>query len=350
MPLLALAIASPLAVAGCEKANATVAAKEEPAVEVHTEKVTAVDTPRRLRLTGTLRGAKETDLAANVAGRIVKTDVERGQTVEQGDLLARVDVKAAQLALAEARVSVETSKTQQEINAAECARYEKLRESGVVTDLQYDQVAARCKTAPLHLEAARARQSMAAKNVGDGMIRSPFSGVVTERYVEVGEYVQPASRVVSLAQVDALRLVFSVPERNYPDVKQDAEVLLRVAAYGERTFAGKVAHISGAVRATRDIVVEARVDNPDHELLPGMFADIELTVGSEKLPSVPSTAVFERAGKPNVFVLQGGRLEQRVLSVAPEVKGRIPVRKGVSLGEQVVTKPGAELENGQRAR
>lgn len=348
---LLLVAAAPV-VSGCKKANATppTTKQEEPPVEVKTELVTPLDTPRTLRLTGTLRGKKETDLAANVAGRVLAIGLERGQTIEKGALVAQVDVRAAALALAEARVAVENSKTQEAINQADCARYEQLKAGGAVTALEYDQVTAKCKTAPLNREAAEARQSIAAKNVGDGVIRSPFAGVVTERYVEVGEYVQASSRVVSIAQVDELKLEFSLPEQNFPDVKLGAGVGFRVGAYRGELFGGKVEHISGAVRETRDVLVEARVANPDKKLLPGMFADIELTIGSEPLPSVPKAAVFEANGKLNVLVVVDGLLEQRVVQAAPEIAGRVPVRRGVALGERVVGSYGAGLKNGQRVK
>lgn len=319
-----------------------------PAVDVAKAEVTEIDAPQSLRLTGTLRGAKETDLAANVAGRILKTFVERGSEVKQGAVIAQVDVASAALSLKEARVQVATSKTQQEISEADCARYEQLKSKGAVTDLEYDQVTAKCKTAPLNLEAAQARQSLLAKNVGDGQIRSPFSGVVTERYIEVGEYVQPASKVVSLAQVEELRLELSLPEAHFPDVKIGADVAFRVAAYGNELFHGKVVHISGAVRETRDVLVEASVANPDKKLLPGMFADIDLAIGTKLLPSVPKEAVFEQNGKSNVLVVKDGFLEQRVLQSGEEFEGRIPVLKGVVVGEQVVERYSATLSNGQR--
>lgn len=334
----------------CQRPAAAVEEKREEPVSVEVTEVTEIDAPQTLRLTGTLRGAKQTELAANVAGRVQETLVERGTEVKKGALLARVDVSAAALALAEARVQVEAFKTRQEINQADCDRYEALKAKGAVSDLEYDQVMAKCKTAPLDLEAARARQNLAAKNVGDGMIRAPFDGVVTERYVEVGEYVQPSSRVVSLAQVDELRLEFSLPEANFTDVKNGADVAFRVVAYKDEVFRGKVVHISGAIRDTRDVLVEAVVANADHRLLPGMFAEVELDTGTRKLPSVPETAVFEQHGKQNVFVVKDGRLEQRVLQTGPRVEGRIAIVRGVVPGERVVTAPSPNLSNGQAVK
>lgn len=330
----------------CKKPEPPPARVEAPPVHVDSVEVTALDAPQSLRLIGNLRGAKETDLAANATGRILKTTVERGSEVKAGELLAQVDVSAAALALAEARVQVTTSKQQLELSQTDCARFEKLKGTGAIADFELDQMTAKCKIAPLQVQAAQARQSMVAKNVGDGMIRAPFAGVVTERFIEVGEYVLPASRVVSMAQIEELRLVFTVPEANYPDVKRDAPVAFRVAAYGEAPFQGKVVHVSSAVRDTRDIVVEAQVMNADKRLLPGMFADVSLNVGVKALPSVPKAAVFEQNGKKNVFVVSDGQLVQRVIQPEPEHEGRIPVVKGVTLGERVVGTYAPELRNG----
>ncbi len=338
---------SVLAGVGCKKAEPP--SPKPAALPVHVEALTvaAIEAPETLRLTGSLRGARETELAANVSGRILETFIERGASIQKGALLARVDVSAAALALAEAKLAVVTSKTQEEINQADCARYEQLKARGAATDLEYDQVTAKCKTAPLNLETAKARQSIAAKNVGDGAIRAPFSGVVAERYVEVGEYVQSSSKVVSIAQIDELRLEFSVPEANWPSVKTGADVTFHVTAYGDVGFHGTVAHIAGAVRETRDVLVEATVPNADRKLLPGMFASVDLSIGKRSLPTLPKSAVFAQNGKQNVLVIKDGLLEQRVLQTSAEFDGQIPVLKGVEVGEQVVRDYKPELSNGQ---
>jgi membrane fusion protein (multidrug efflux system) len=104
------------------------------------------------------------------------------------------------------------------------------------------------------------------------------------------------------------------------------------------------------VRETRDVIVEAHVENADKRLLPGMFADIEVAIGKEALPSVPKAAAFEANGKLNVFVVSDGALEQRVLQPGPEVGERVSVRRGVTLGEQVVAKYEPALKNGQRVK
>lgn len=338
VPVLFLAI-------GCKSPEAPRPEPEK--VEVNQVDVGTGKTPDVVRLTGTIEGARQTDLAANVSGRVLKTFVDRGTKVKQGDIIARVDVSAAALQLAEAKVQVETSRTQQAIDQVECERYTKLKERGAVTDLEYEQVMARCKKSPLNLDAAQARVSIAAKNVGDGVIRAPFSGVVTDRFVEVGEYVQASTRVVALAEVDALHLKFSVPEADYPKVKIGARVLFQVVAYGDRQFEGAVSRIGGAVRDTRDVLVEALVPNEDGALLPGMFADLRLVVGEKTVAAVPVASVFEQNAKSNVLVVREGALEQRVLQVYERAGDRVLVARGVEPGEKIVAPYRDGLKNGQ---
>jgi membrane fusion protein, multidrug efflux system len=346
LPILALLVLSAVALSGCKKSEAAPTTTVQK-VKVETVPATEIETPAVLRLTGNLKGERETELAANVSGRVLETLVERGGKVTKGQIIARIDTSAASLQLAEAKVQIATTETQTSIDQVECERYQKLKERGAVTDLEYSQVMARCQKNPLSLDAAKARASIAAKNVGDGVIRAPFAGVVTDRFIEVGEYVQPNTRVVSIANVDSLRLEFSVPEANYPAVKQDSEGRFVVAAYGEREFSGKVIHIGGAIRNTRDVLVEAEVPNNDGQLLPGMFANVSLIVGSKRVAAVPAAAVFQQNAKPNAFAVKNGVLEQRVLQVSTAQDGMVPVLAGIAVGEPVVAIHKAGLANGQ---
>jgi membrane fusion protein (multidrug efflux system) len=337
---------------GCKGATADAATSaESPAVAVKTAAVSEVEVPETLRLTGNVKGDRETDLAANIAGRVTKTSVERGAEVKPGQVLAQVDVRAAALSAAEANAQVQNAQAQAAQAESDCARYEQLKKKGAITDLEYDKVAINCRTMPLTVQAASARARLAAQNVGDGTIRAPFAGVVTERYVDVGEYVRSDSRVVTIVSVDPLRLELSVPEADAGKVQQGATVNFRVAAYPQRTFTGTVRFVSGAIRATtRDLAVEAVVPNPDKALKPGMFADVELKTGTRKLPAVPKAAVFDKNGTKHCFFVVGGRLQERVLSTSDEVGGAVSVTKGAALGENVALGDPKTLSNGQRVR
>ncbi len=225
---------------------------------MQTEPVQVIDVPHVIRLTGTLRGDREADLAANAAGRVLSTSVERGEQIKPGQVLAKLDTRAASLSATEARAQAASTRAQEEQARAECKRYEELKGKGAISDMEYQERVTQCRMLPFNLQAASARAALAAQNVGDGLIRAPFAGVVTERYVEVGQFVRQDTRVVSIVSVDPLRLEIAVPETHVAHVVQGAELTFTVASYPGKTFDGKVKFVSGALRpATRDLVVEA---------------------------------------------------------------------------------------------
>jgi membrane fusion protein, multidrug efflux system len=316
--------------------------------DVTTEAVTALEVPKTLRLTGTLRGNREADLAANATGRVLAVAIERGDQVKLGTVLAKLDVRAATLSASEARAQAASARTQQDLARDECDVYAKLRERGALSDLEYSQRVAQCKVLPLTAEAASARADLAAQNVGDGIIRAPFAGIIAERFIEVGQYVRQDTKVATIVSLDPIRLQLAVPEAEVAKVHEGATVRFGVSAYPGRRFDGKLRFVSGVVRAsTRDLVVEAVVENEERLLLPGMFADVELAVGSQQLPSVPAAALVEHGEHSRLFVVNGGRLEERVVSLGPAVGGRVSVLRGVGLNDQVVVSDPSALANGQ---
>jgi len=335
----------------CKQAPASQKADAAPPVAVPTVEVTEIEVPDTLRLTGSLRGFRETDLAANAAGRVLSTAVERGQQVTQGQVLAQLDVRAARLSATEASAQARSVAAQEQQAKNDCARYEKLHETGSISELEYSRMATQCQTLGMSSEAASARARLAAQNVGDGAIRAPFAGVITERYVEVGQFLRQDSRVVTIVSLDPLRLELAVPEAHLAKVKEGAAVVFQVGAYEDQRFTGKVRFVSGAVRSqTRDLVVEAIVENPDKLLKPGMFADVHLPIGTRKLPGVPRSALVTRDGKARAFVLVDGRLEERILALGADAGDRVAVTKGVVKGDKIASGELGALTNGMAVK
>jgi membrane fusion protein, multidrug efflux system len=264
-------------------------------------------------------------------------------------VLARLDMRAASLSAVEARAQAESAGAEAERAALDCKRSEALHQRGSISDAEHQLRMTQCRTIPLSFEAATARARLAAQNVGDGLVRAPFDGVVTDRYIEVGQYLRHDSRVISLASLDPLRLEMAVPEAELAKVRVGADVSFAVSAYPDRRFGGNIRFIAGAVRqTTRDLIVEAVVPNADGALKPGMFADVELVTGQRSLPSLPRAAIVGRDGESRAFFVVGGRLEERVLALGPAVGGRISVAKGARDGEQVALGELADLSNGAR--
>ena len=304
--------------------------------------------PRSLSLTGTLRGERQTDLAANANGRVLEMLVERGAEVKKGALIARLDVRAAALSAAEAQASVALARAQEATATRECDRSKNLLAKGVISQAEFDRTSDLCRTSPLSVAAAAARVNSASQGIGDGQIRAPFDGMISERFVEVGEYVRQDSKVVSLVAIGQLRLEFTVPEASLASVKEGGPLTFTVTAYPDRKFTGTVRFISAALReTTRDLVAEAKVENADRALRPGMFASIALATGEAPSTVAPKSAVVLKDGRARVFAVVDHRLEERVVQTGVEKDDLVAVVRGVRAGDKLVLKPSEALQNGQ---
>jgi RND family efflux transporter MFP subunit len=348
---LAVIVTQALGLTGCKKpagnpAQLTSAQTEAP-IKVQTAPVTERPMSEHLVLTGTLRASQESEVAADAAGKVTATFVERGQRVKQGDVLVILDARGAAITATAAQAQSQLAKAQFEQAQRECERVKALKESGAISQAEYDRVTSQCQTTQWSVAAAQAQQKSAQKIVGDAIIRAPFSGVIGERYVNVGQYVMPSTRVVSLYAPDPLRLELTVPEANIGGVKQDQPVTFTVSAYGDEKFTGSVKLISPNVRpTTRDLVIEAFCPNPDGKLKPGMFAIAKLATAEKPQPAVPSAAIVTRDGVSRAFVVVDKRVQERIVQTGGERDGNTAVVVGLKVGEQVVVSPSPDVRDG----
>lgn len=338
-------------VVGCKKPEAQEAhltsAKPELPIKAQTALVVEQPMPEHLVLTGTLRASQESEVAADAAGKVTATFVERGQRVKQGDILAVLDARGASITASAANAQSQLAKAQLEQAQRECERVRSLKESGAISQAEYDRVTSQCQTTQWSAAAAHAQQQNAQKIVGDSVIRAPFGGVVGERYVNVGQYVQPSTRVVSLYAPDPLRLELTVPEANIAGIKPEGPVVFTVSAYGDETFTGAVKLISPNVRpTTRDLVVEAFCPNAEAKLKPGMFAVAKLETSEKPQPAVPSAAVVSRADVSRVYAIIDKRVQERIVQTGGERGGKTAIVAGVKVGESVIVSPGPEVRDG----
>lgn len=359
MPLARVAIIaslSALLAAGCKKpegtAELTSAKQDTPPIAVQTAVVVERSMPEHLVLTGTLRASQESEVAADAAGKVTATLVERGQTVKKGTTLAVLDSRGA--AITANAMNAQSSLAQAQLDQAkrECDRVKALKDSGSISQAEYDRVTAQCQTTQFQVAAAQAQAQNAAKIVGDAVIRAPFDGIIGERYVNVGQYVQPSTKIVSLYTPDPLRIELTVPEQNIGGLKVDTPVAFTVTAHGDQKFDASVKFISPNVRpTTRDLVVEAFAPNPENKLKPGMFALARLQVGEKKMLAVPVEAVKKGdGGDARVFLVVDKSIQERVVQVASEAEGQVGIVVGVKPGDTVVVRPGPDVRDGAKVK
>ena len=343
--ILALAV-----LAACGKAAPASEQKPkivDPPVSVQTAPIQRQKLPRLLTLTGSVIAHAQSEVAANVGGRIVATYVERGQAVKKGDPLALVDARAAGLSASAAKAQSEAAATQVELAQQECARADKLFAEGASTAAEHARARAQCKAQLFSATAAQANADLAKKVVGDSMIRAPIDGVIGERYVNVGEFVQQPSRIASIYAMDPVRVQISVPEAAVAQIREGQTLQLRVGAWGDRTFPARVEYISAALRPnTRDLIVEALASNPDHALRPGMFGTVSLQIGKEEHPTVPVEALRRDGSVSRLFLSREGKAFELVVRTGLEKDGRVAVIEDFEPNDTVILNPPAQLRDG----
>ena len=347
-PLLALPM---LALCACQsgvKSEPEPKPRDKP-VHVESALVEEKPVPRTMTVTGTLEADQRTELAANAAGRVMRTFVERGDHVKLGALLAQLDSRGAALSHSEAEANAKQIADQLAAVRADCARYETLRAKGAITQQEYDRQASQCTTQASSEEAARARLADAARVLSDAAIRAPFAGVIGERFVTAGDYVQPSSKVVTLLVDDPLRLRISVPEPAIPYAREGTQVTFKVLSLPDRQFTAVIKYVGREMRPqTRDMIDEAIVDNKQRLLLPGTFVSVQLPIGEAPHAIVPKSAVVEDDSGSTVFVIADKRLEQRAVHTTLALGDALAVSEGLKKGERVVINPPPNLKDGSR--
>jgi membrane fusion protein (multidrug efflux system) len=348
--IVALAALSGVGAAGCRHASAEAkVSHQEAAVKVQTTTVDEGDVPRFLTMTGTLIANQDADVAADAMGRIAQTYVERGSLVPKGAPLARIDARSLALTENEASAQVHALEVESSLATRDCARSDKLFEEGSISKAEHDRQSSRCQSTDWSKTAAEARARMAVKAVGDSVIRAPFAGIVAERFVTPGEYVHPDTRVVTLVDMDTMRLELTVSESAVNNVEEGQTVGFRVAGLDGVEFPAKVRYVGPALRrASRDLLVEATLANHDHKLRPGMFATARIALGTYRAPTVSLRAVHDEGSVRRVFVVRDKKVEERIVETGERLGEVVAVVQGLKAGEQVVETAAGEIKDGVR--
>jgi RND family efflux transporter MFP subunit len=340
---------------------------------------------RFIHATGTLVAEEQAGVAAETAGRVVATPIERGTATSQGAELirlspteteAQVGEAEANAAQIEARLGltsgapfdvntvpeVQNAKASFELAQSEFTRIQSLLDQRVVSQSEFDQRRTQMEAARQlyevakngaaqqyqSLQAARARVVLARKALADTVVRAPFTGLVAERLVSVGDYVTRGMKVAVVVRINPLRAQLTVPEQFISAVAVGQPIAFEVDAYPGRQFAATIRYVSPTLQADRRaLTVEAAVPNPNNELKPGLFATAKVQQ-SKPTPAilVPATAVRASAGASRVYVVKGDYVEERVVTVGQSVDQSVEVTSGLAVGERVATANVAQLTDG----
>jgi RND family efflux transporter MFP subunit len=292
-------------------------------------------------LSGTLIAERTARLRPQVNGTILSLPVRVGTPVSRGQLLAVIDttvvadqLRAARLGLVSAELAAGDAERNRD-------RSEELHRAGAIARRDLEMARTAASQAGAMLEDARARLAAARQRMDDAMVRAPFSGIVAEVPASVGDVVSSTGGGTIAVVVDptVLELEAGVPARFLDQMRPGARVQFAVPAHPGRIFAGTIARVSPAIDvATGQVVIYARVPNPDGVLAAGLFAEGRVTVGSARGLAVPLNALDPTQPGPAVRRVRGGIVEVVTveLGVRDELLERVEVTGGLAAGDTVL--------------
>jgi len=206
---------------------------------------------------------------------------------------------------------------------------------------------AKIKGVQAQAEQAEVALGLAEIRLEDCTIKAPISGIISKRFVDVGAMVGPTQPLVSIVDIDTVKLLTHVSDEDLDKVKLTQEVEVKVGTYLNRSYQVKEINISPVMDPlSRKIEVKINISNPDYLLKPGMFPKIKLWGEKKNLLLVPKGAVVKKEGKEQVFVVRDNRAYLQKVTVGLEKDGLVQIIKGLKEGDQVVISGQIDLNSG----
>lgn len=344
-------------------------------VPIETTRVQRISIQRTVDLAGSLVSPDQATVSSEVAGVVRQVLVQLGQEISAGQVVAKLDTTELELALQRARSQLKQTEAQlgidgirfkepppvEEISSvrvaaanrddalAQLRRAQRLRSQNLLPQADLDTAETRVKVTEASYQSAlesvqsliatlqerRHAVELAEKKLRDTDIRSAISGQVAARLVQQGEYIRENTPVVSIVQMNPLKVKTAIQERHAGIVRPGLPVEFSVESAPGEKFRGKVAYISPSVdQTTRTFTVEILVDNSNRRLKPGFFAKgLIFTHQDQDVLAVPEKAISTLAGVSNVYVIENGKARQQMISLGSRVGDLYEVVEGLKGGE-----------------
>ena len=299
----------------------------------------------QLAAVGSLRAVRGVDVTTEVAGLVREIAFRSGQEVKAGRVLVRLNADSDVALLQSLQAAADLAQT---VYQRDKAQYD----IKAIAKAQLDADAA-------DLKGKKAQVSQQAALVDKKTIRAPFAGRLGISTINPGQYINPGDAIVTLQAIDPIYADFTLPQQQLGLLAIGQIVAVDTNAFSGQTFAGKVLSINPRVdSSTRNVQVEATVDNHERKLLPGMYANVKIDAGTEqRYLTLPQTAITYNPYGATVFLVKAGtqpNSQGKTLPVAQQVfvtpgptRGdQVAILKGVDAGAQVVTSGQLKLKNG----
>jgi membrane fusion protein (multidrug efflux system) len=299
--------------------------------------------PSTLAVIGTAAAVQGVTVGADLPGVVEKIHFESGQTVHQGDVLVELDIRQEKSQLA-------TIEAQRDLAHVQFGRSEELSKAGVISKSDYDNAASLQKT-------TEAQVSEVKSTIARKTIHAPFTGVLGLRQISVGQYLAAGQAIVTLESRNPIYVNFGVPQQDTPKMKLGRSVRVTSTDLPGVKFGGKITALDSIINEqTRNIQIQATLENPGGKLRPGMYLDVELPLGeSRDVIPLPASAINYAPSGDSVFVVGDMKDEktgksykgvrQQIVKIEGTKGDQVAIVSGLNPGDEVVSAGAFRLRN-----
>ena len=277
---------------------------------------------------------QEANLAAERAGRVIEVVADKGQAVEAGQVLLRLDGRLWEAARQRAEIEERDA-------SRDLKRWKELEKTGAVSGSEFESIQRRQESARIALNEAEVMLSQCE-------VRSPFAGILVARLVEVGDYANEGQAVLRVIRLDHVKLTFDVPEQDIGSLQLGQQKKFTLAVLPGREFSGEISFVSSqAERESNSFPVELKVENLDGALKAGMIAQVALVRRErEGAVVVPLAAIVPRKGEHYLFAVENGHAIRKRVQIAALMGHEAVLESGVEAGDQIVVEGHRGLQDG----
>jgi len=302
-------------------------------------------------ITGSIQPERRADLRAEVSAVVLAVLKENGDPVKRGDLLVRLDQTAIRDSLTAAQSSMNAASQAYEQAQRQFERMKTLRETGVVSTQQVEDVEIRRNTAQSELEAARTRMVTARQQLERTEVRAPFDGIVSDRKVSAGDTAQVGKELVKVIDPTSLRFEGLVSADSVGEVEPGQEVWFRIHGYADREFTGTVTRVNPAVNiTTRQVEVLVSFDDARQQPnVAGLYAEGRVETKNHTALALPLASIVREGDHAFAWRVKDGKVNKVpvTLGARDARSGAFTVQAGLTAGDSVLRYPSSTLKDGQ---
>lgn len=327
------------------KKQSSIAADKEAAIKPERPPINAVTlalSPStisdRINLPGNIEAWTSLSLLAKLNGTVDEILVREGQLVKKGDILARIDAEDYRIAMDRAKAAYDLAKSDYERDRA-------IYGKGIIPTAELDANQTKMQTALADYENAQLQFSRCA-------VTAPMNGIVRKLDAKVGLQLAVGDPLAEILEIDRIKAVIGIPESEVTAVRGLDQVTVRLQALGDREITAKIHYLSSSPETVARLFrLELAIDNPNGEILPGMFVRADIV--KKTVPNalvVPFFSVISRNDEQYVFIEQNGTVTKRPVKIGIMEKWLVEISEGLKAGDKLLVEGHREVEEGQKVK